>query len=184
LCQSTIPSKLAETYLDEGDGVEAVLGGDLEADGVAALGVPGGLGTGLDLGVDLVVVAGREDTQVVSSGDGSGVGGGLEADGGAVAGDLSLLDVITSGSASEETLVADDGVDASGGALEEVEEGTAVEAGLLEVEVELGSTSLGGGEQTKDTLELEALGEVVGELNLGLERARGVPRLGEGQACS
>jgi hypothetical protein len=131
-----------------------------------------------------VIVAGREDAQVVSGGDGSGVGGGLEADSGAVAGDLGLLDVISSGSTSEETLVADDGVDAGGGALEEVEEGTAVEAGLLEVEVELGATSLGGGQKAEDTLELQALGEVVGELNLGLKRAGGVPRLGEGQACS
>lgn len=61
--------------LGEGQGVDAVLGGDLKADVGAALGVPDGLGTGLDLGVDLVVVRGGEDAQVVGSDDGGGVKG-------------------------------------------------------------------------------------------------------------
>ena len=170
------------TNLDERDGVKAVLAGDLEADVVAALGVPGGLGTGLDLAVDLVVVAGSEDAEVVGSSDGRGVGRGGEADGSAVAGDGGLLDVVASLGTGEEALVADDGVDVGGGALQEVEVSTAVEAGLLEVEVELGATGLGGGEEAEDTLGLEALGEVVGELNLGLERVGRVPSLGEGEA--
>lgn len=170
------------TNLDEGDRVKAVLAGDLEADVVAALGVPGGLGTGLDLAVDLVVVAGSEDAEVVGGGDGRGVGRGGEADGSAVAGDGGLLDVVASLGTGEEALVADDGVDVGSGALQEVEVGAAVEAGLLEVEVELGATGLGGGEEAEDTLGLEALGEVVGELNLGLERVGRVPSLGEGEA--
>ena len=173
----------AKTYLDERDGVKAVLGGDLEADGVTALGVPGGLGAGLNLGVDLVVVRSGEDAQVVSSGDGSAVGRGVVANGGGVAGDGSLLDIVAGGGTSEETLVADNGVNVGGRALEEVEESTAVEVALLEVEVELGAAGVGGGEEREDTLGLETLGEVVGHLDLGLKGVGSVPGLGEGQAC-
>lgn len=175
---------LRGTNLDEGDGVQAVLAGDLEADGASALGVPGGLSTGLDLAVDLVVVAGAEDAQVVGGGDGGGVARGEVADSGAVAGDLALLDVVAGAGAGEEALVADDGVDVGGGALEEVEEGTAVEVGLLEVQVELGTAGLGGGQEGEDTLGLETLGKAVGELELALKGVGGVPGLGEGQACA
>lgn len=45
-----------DTHLGEGDRVDAVLAGDLETNVVAGLRVPGSLGTGLNLGVDLVVV--------------------------------------------------------------------------------------------------------------------------------
>lgn len=172
------------THLDERDGVQAVLGGDLKADGVAALGVPGGLGAGLDLGVDLVVVAGSEDAQVVGGGDGGAVGQGVVADGGAVAGDLGLGDVVAGRGTSEEALAADHGVDVGGGALEEVEEGTAVEVALLEVQVALGAGGRGGGQEAEDTLSLEALSEVVGHLDLGLQDVGSVPGLGEGQACA
>lgn len=170
--------------LGEGDGVDAVLGGNLKADVVAGLGVPGGLGTGLDLAVNLVVVRGSEDAEVVGGGDGSGVGGGGEADGGGVAGDGGLVDVVTGRSTGEETLVADDGVNVGGGALQEVEEGTAVDVGLLEVQVELGALGLGGGEEGEDTLGLEALGKGVGELDLGVKGVGGVPGLGKGEACT
>ena len=174
-------SHAATTYLEERDGVQAVLGGDLKADRVAALGVPGGLGAGLDLAVDLVVVAGGEDAQVVGGGDGRAVGRGLKADSGAVASDGGLLHIIASRGASEETLVADHGVDVGGGALEKVEEGAAVEVGLLEVQVELSTAGLRRWQEAEDTLSLKALGEVVGHLDLGLERVGRVPRLREGQ---
>ena len=129
-----------------------------------------------------MVVAGSEDAQVVSSGDGSAVGLGLVADGGAVASDLGLLDIVAGGGTSEEALVADDGVDAGNGALEEVKESTGVEVGLLEVQVELGAAAVGGGLEAEDTLGLEALGKGVGELDLALKSVGGVPGLGEGQA--
>jgi hypothetical protein len=172
-----------DTNLGEGDGVNAVLAGDLEADSVAGLGVPGGLGTGLDLAVDLVVVGSGEDAQVVGGGDGGAVLGGDVADGGAVAGQGSLVDIIAGAGTGQEALVADDGVDVGGGALEEVEEGAAVEAGLLEEQVELGALGGGGGQEVEETLELEALGEGVADLNLRVEGVGGVPGLGQGQAC-
>lgn len=169
--------------LGEGDGVDAVLGGNLETDGVAGLGVPGSLSTGLDLAVDLVVVRGSEDAQVVSGSDSSAVLGSSVTDSSAVGGDGSLVDVVASAGTGEETLVADNGIDVGGRALEEVEEGTAVETGLLEEQVELGALGSGGREEVEETLELEALGEGVVDLKLGVEDVGGVPGLGKGQAC-
>lgn len=173
----------AYTNLGEGDRVDAVLAGNLEADSVAGLGVPGSLGTGLNLGVDLVVVRGGEDAQVVRGSDGSAVLGSSVADGGAVGSQGSLVGIVASAGTGEETLVADNGINVSNGALEEVEEGTAVEAGLLEVKVELSTLGSSSGEEVEETLELEALGEGVGDLDLGVEGVGGVPGLGEGQAC-
>lgn len=171
-----------KTNLGEGDGVNAVLAGDLEADGVAGLGVPGGLGTGLDLAVDLVVVGSGKGAQVVGGGDGGAVLGSDVADGGAVAGQGSLVDIIAGAGTGQEALVADNGIDVGGRALEQVEEGAAVEAGLLEEQVELGALGGGGGQEVEETLELEALGERVADLDLGVQGVGGVPGLGQGQA--
>lgn len=80
--------------------------------------------------------------------------------------------------------MADDGIEVGGWALQEVEEGTGVEVGLLEVQVELNALGLGGGEEVAENLSLEALGDVVVELDLGLKSVGGVPCLGDGQACA
>jgi hypothetical protein len=172
------------SYLGEGNGVDAVLAGNLKTDGVAGVGVPGSLGTSLNLAVDLVVVRGSEDGEVVSGSDGGAVLGSSVTDGGAVGSDGSLVHVVASGGTGEETLVADNGIDVGGGTLEEVEESAAVEVGLLEVEVELGAASSGGGEEAEETLELEATGKVVGKLKLGVESVGGVPGLGKSKAWS
>ena len=176
------PQWCRSTYLGEGRGVQAVLAGDLEADGVTGLGVPGGLGTGLNLGVDTVVVRGGEDAQVAAGGDGSGVLGNAVADGSGVLGDGGLLDVITTLGTDEEALVAQDGVEVGRGAVEEVEEGTGVQVGLLEVEVQLSTLGLLGGLVLGQDLSLEALGDVVVELELGVEGVGGGPSLGQSEA--
>lgn len=173
------------TNLDERGGVNAVLGRNLETDVVAGgLRVPRGLGTGLDHGVHLVVVRGGEDTALVGGGDGRSPGGLLIADGSGEGGDAGLLDVVAGGGTSQETLVANDGVHVGGRALEQVGEGAEVELGLLEVDIDLGALLLALREQGEGTLKLEALGEVVGGLDLGLEGVQGVPRLGDGEAWS
>jgi hypothetical protein len=130
-----------------------------------------------------VVVRSGEDAQVVGSSDGGAVLGGNVADSGAVAGQGSLVDIIASAGTGEETLVADNGIDVGGGALEEIEESTTVEAGLLEEQVELGALGGGGGQEVEETLKLEALGQGVADLDLGVEGVGGVPGLGQGQAC-
>lgn len=131
-----------------------------------------------------MVVRGSEDGQVVRGSDGGAVQGGGVADGGAVGSESSLVDVVASAGTGKETLVTDNSIDVGGGALEQVEEGAAVEARLLEVQVELGTLTSSGGEEVEETLELEALGEGVVDLELGVEDVGGVPGLGEGQACA
>lgn len=171
------------TNLGEGSSIETVLGGDLEADSAArGLGVPRGLGTSLNQRVDLVVVRGGENAALVGGSDGGSPGGLGETNGGGKGGDAGLLDIVASGSTGEETLVADDGVDVGGGALEQVGESAEVELGLLEVDVDLGAGLLALRQEGEGTLELQALGDVVGGLDLGLERVQGVPCLGNGEA--
>lgn len=128
-----------------------------------------------------MVVAGGEDSQVVASSDGSGVLGNTVADGSGVLGDGSLLDVVATLGTNKETLVTKDSVKVGGGAVEEVEEGTSVQVGLLEVEVELGTLGLLGGQVLGEDLSLEALSNVVVELELGVEGVCGGPSLGEGE---
>ena len=169
------------TYLGERRGVESVLAGDLKANGVAGLGVPGSLGTSLNLSVDAVVVASGEDAQVVASGDGSGVLGNAVANGSGVLGDGSLLDVVATLSTDKEALVTEDGVEVGGRAVEEVEESTSVQVGLLEVEVESSTLGLLVGLVLGENLSLEALGNVVVKLKLGVEGVSGGPSLGEGK---
>jgi hypothetical protein len=103
-----------DTHLGEGRGVQAVLAGDLEADGVAGGGVPGSLSTGLNLSVDAVVVRGGEEGQVVAGSDGSRVLGNGVTDGSGVLGDGSLVDIVATLSTDEEALVAENGVQVGG----------------------------------------------------------------------
>lgn len=172
------------TYLSEGGGVKTVLAGNFQTDVVAGLGVPGSLGTGLNLSVHAVIVAGREDGEVVAGSDGSRVLGKAVTNGSRVLGDGSLLDIVTTLSTDEETLMAENDVKVGGRALQEVEESTGVKVGLLEVEVELGTFGLRGGQVLGEDLSLEALGDVVVELELGVESIGSSPGLGEGEACS
>lgn len=168
-------------YLSERRGVETVLAGDLKANGVAGLGVPGSLSASLNLGVDAVVVASGEKAQVVASGDGSSVLGNAVANGSGVLGDSGLLDVVATLSTDKEALVAKDSVEVGGRTVEEVEEGTSVHIGLLEVEVEFGALGLLSGKVLGEDLGLEALGNVVVELELGVEGVRGGPSLSESE---
>lgn len=84
-----------------------------------------------------MVVSSGENAQVVCSSDGSSVLRSGISDSSAVVGNGSLLDIITGGSTSEEAILTDNGINVGSWALEEVEESTAVEVGLLEVQVEL-----------------------------------------------
>lgn len=173
-----------KTYLGEGRGVQAVLAGDLEANSVTGGGVPRSLSTSLDLRVDAVVVASREEGQVVAGSDGSSVLSDAVADSSGVLGDSGLVDIVATLSTDEEALVAENSVEVSGGAVQQVEEGAGVHVGLLEVQVQLGALGLLGGQVLRQDLSLEALGNVVVQLQLGVESVGGGPRLGEGEACS
>lgn len=169
--------------LGEGQWINAILGGDLETDVGTGLGVPDSLGTGLNLGVDLVVVGSGEDGQVVGGDDGSSVEWLLVSNTEGVAGDGGLLNVVTGLSSDKEAIMANDSVNGGGWALEEIEESAGVEVWLLEVEVELDALGLGGWEEGAENLSLEALCDGVVELELGLQGVGGVPGLGDGGSC-
>lgn len=61
------------SYLGKGAGIKLVLGGNFQANIASRGRVPSGLRASLDLSVDFVVVAGREDAQVVGSSDSGSV---------------------------------------------------------------------------------------------------------------
>lgn len=129
-----------------------------------------------------MVVAGSEDREVVGGGDGGRVLWKRVGDGSRVLGDGSLLDIITTLGTDEEALVAEDGVEVGSWALEEVKEGTGVQVWLLEVEIQLGTLGLGVRDILCENLGLEALGDVVVELELGVKGVSGGPHLGESEA--
>jgi hypothetical protein len=132
--------------------------------------------------------------------DGHGVLGGRVADGGGVAVELAGLDVVRRLTTDEEAVVADDGVGGEGGALgvstrasgepartlvgcgsqthlEDVGDGAGVDRGLLVDGSEDGGLLRLGGVEGGVEVELEAVGELVLELNLGAEEVRGGPGL-------
>ena len=80
-----------------------------------------------------MVVRRGEDAQVVGGRDGGAIFRYTVADGSRVSGDRSLLHIIPSFGAYEETLVSQHSVDVGGWSFQEVEEGTGLEVGLLEV---------------------------------------------------
>ena len=83
----------------------------------------------------------------------------------------------------EEALVAESNVNGSGGALQQIEESTSVDVGLLEVDVGLGTVRLVGRAVVSEEFELEALSDLVVKLKLGVERVGSGPGLGQNNAC-
>lgn len=129
-----------------------------------------------------MVVAGGEQRQVVAGSDGSRVLGNAVADSSRVLGDGSLLHIVATLGTDEEAFVAKNGIKVGGRAVEEVEEGTGMNIGLLEVEVELGTLGVHGGEVVGADLSLKTLGNVVVKLKLGVQSVGSAPCLGESEA--
>lgn len=140
------------------------------------------LGAGLDVLGDLVVVGSREDREVGETVEGDGVGRGGVAEAEGVAGDGAGRDRVGRLGTEQEAVAADDGVGGEGRALEDVEEGPGVDARLAVDGGDVGRLALGGGEEVTLDVELEALGDLVLEFDLGLEDVRSGPGLGQGDA--
>ena len=169
--------------LDESGVVKVGLGTDLEVDvRVGALGVVSGTGTSLSVGVDTVVVVGRVGGEVAKTVEGDGVVRSVEASAEVVSAQLAFLDIVASLGTGEETVTAENGVSSEGGALEEVKVLTGVQTGLLVGGSEKSVLGLLLGDEGGDELELEALGDVVLELNVVAENVGSGPGLGEGDA--
>lgn len=165
--------------LDKGSVVEVRLGADLEGDGLGGrLCVVDGLGTGLDVLGDLVVVRGREGREVAERVESHCVLWGRVADGTGVAGEGTGLDVVRGLGTDKEAVVANDGVSGKGGALDNVDGGAGVDRGLLVDGSKDGSLLVLGGVEGGVEIQLEALGNLVVELDLGAEQVGGGPCLG------
>jgi hypothetical protein len=113
--QYTLPesedTRVGDLSLDESSSIKLILGTDLQGDGVGAFGVPDGLTTSLDIGAHTVEVGSREDGQRVGGMHGDSVLGSTVAKSSVVAGNLAIQNIISNFTTSEESLMADDGVD-------------------------------------------------------------------------
>lgn len=102
-------ARVVDLGLDERRVIEVSLGSNLESDVASrVLGVPDGLGSSLDVLVDLVVVGSGEDAQVGESVQGDGVRGSGVAESDGVAGDGTGGDRVGRLGSEEESIAADD----------------------------------------------------------------------------
>jgi hypothetical protein len=178
-------TSVVDLGLDKGIAIEVKLGTDLESDGglgaLLSLGIPDGLSTSLEIRVDAVVVRGREDLERVLSVEGNRVLGSSVTGGGGEAGDLGGTDIVSDISSDQETIAANNDITGEGGALEEINVGARVEAELLVLDTDLGVLLALGGKEASGNIELQALSELVLELDLGGKDVAGGPGLGDGQ---
>jgi len=176
-------TSVVDLGLDESSVVKVGLGSDLERDTAGGgLGVVDSLGTSLDVLADSVVVRSSEGGEVSETVEGDGVvrGGVTESTG--VSGDGTGGDIVRSLGTNKETVSANNSVGGEGGALEEVDGSPGVEGRLL-VDGSKDGRLLGlGGVKGGSEVQLQSLGDLVLQLDLGSEEVGGGPSLGEGQA--
>lgn len=122
-----------------------------------------------------MVVCSREDAQVVGRSDRCSVCRNRVSDSKRVAGKRCLRDIIAHRSTEQETILTNNNIDVGGRALDDIEESTGVEVGLLEVEVCLCAIGLGGRQEVAQELGLQTLGNSVIELKLGIKNVGSVP---------
>ena len=127
-----------------------------------------------------MVVARREDAQVVGSCDGGSVASLAIAGREAVFRDGGFLYIVATFCADEKAFVTKSQVNVRYGPFEEINKGANVEIGLLVVEVELAAVGALRGHVVGEDLGFEAFRKVVFELELGVETVGGCPRLGQG----
>lgn len=165
---------------------------------VSCLGVVDSLGTSLHIGVDAVVVAGGEGVKVVETVNGDSVFGGVVSNGGGVSGDVALGHVVSALSTNKESVAAKDGISSEGGSLQRkrmrtrkqaqgltdlvhVKSSTGVDARLLVGSIDKSRLVALLRLESRVQVELEALGNLVLDLELRLENVGGGPGLGEGE---
>lgn len=136
---SRIPIPILVTHLGEADWVELVLARQLKASRLAGLHVVRSLGGHLDSGVDLLVVVGGNDRQVLHADDARGEQWALVANTHAVFCDSGLLHVVASLTTDDKALMAGshihNGINAAASATGE--ESARVDSRVHEVKVDL-----------------------------------------------
>lgn len=171
--------------LDECGRVELVLGGNLQTNtaSVSALGIPCGFRASLHLWVDFVVVARREDIQVVGRGNGCSVLGDGVPNCRRVAGDTTINNIVAYFGTSEKPVVTKYKITAEGWTLEEVDKSAGVEKRLAVMEIEFGTLGLGGGEEVGNDFSFQPFGKSVIKFDFRVEGVKGGPGLGQGDTC-
>ena len=125
-----------------------------------------------------MVIARGEDAQVVRRRNSCSIASLAVAGREAVFRHGCFLDIIPTFRADQESFVAEGQVNGRDRALEEVDEGADVDVGLLVVEVELSTVGALCWQVVGEDLSFEAFGQVVFELELGVEAVGGGPCLG------
>lgn len=128
-----------------------------------------------------MVVASSENAQVVSGSDSSGVGRLRVSSSQSVSRNGSLSNIVSTLSSNNETLMADSGIESGDGSFEQIGEETGVNGWLLVGEVELGAEGRFRREVVCKDFGLEAIGNSVLKLDLGVEDVGGSPCLGQGK---
>lgn len=114
-----------------------------------------------------MVVAGRVGREVTETMESDCVLGGREPKSGSVAGNLARGDIVRGLTTKQKAVTANDGVSGKGGSLEDINDSARVEAGLLPDSVDERRLAALVREERGVHIELEALGNLVLELNLG-----------------
>ena len=129
-----------------------------------------------------MVVTCGENAEVVARGDGGSVRWLRVSRGESVLGDCGFRDVVSTFSTDNEAFMSNSHVECCSGAFEEVGKQTGVDVGLLVVQVQLAAVVFGRGEVVGQDFGFETFGQVVFELEFGVEAVRGGPGLCQGQA--
>ena len=116
-----------------------------------------------------MIVAGREDGQVVGGRDSGGVGTLAVSCCKSILCDGGLANIVSTFCANEETFVTESDVHGGGRSLEEVGEQTGVDVGLLVEEVQLSAIGALRWQVVGEDFGFQALGQVVLKLELGVE---------------
>jgi hypothetical protein len=104
-------TRVGDLCLDKGSAVKLILGTNFQSNGVGALGVPNSLTTSLNIRAYAVVVRGRENGQGVGGVNGNSILGSSVTEGGVVAGNLAIQNIVGNFTTSKETIVTNNSVD-------------------------------------------------------------------------
>lgn len=129
-----------------------------------------------------MIVRGREDAQVVGCSDGSSISWLRIASSERISSDSSFANIVATFGSDNESLMANTRVEGSDGSFEQVGKEAGVDIRLLVMEIELSTVGLLGWKVVGEDLGLETLGEVVFELDFGIEGVGRRPCLGQGKA--
>jgi len=176
-------TRVVDFSLDESSRVEVSLGANFERDiRGGGIGIIYSLRAGLNVGAHTVVIARGKGAQVGETMDSDRVLGCRETKSSRVLGDTAFSDVVRCFGTDKEAITTENSVGSKCETLEDVQNGARVKARLLVGGTEEDRFCVLLGVEDGCGVELEALGNLVLELDLVAERVVGGPGLSDGQA--